>query len=96
MDANAAQSAALTHDGELFLWGWRGGEPTLLPTIVKEMKDQSVLQVSLGAFHIAALVSDRGRRLVFTWGNGSRGQLGHGNLNVRRSRLASLLLPSFV
>ena len=41
------------------------------------------LQVSVSTSHIVALTSDL---LVFTWGDGRRGQLGHGELETWRSR----------
>ena len=40
-------------------------------------------QVSVSTSHIVALTSDL---LVFTWGDGRRGQLGHGELETWRSR----------
>ena len=40
-------------------------------------------QVSVSNTHIIALTSDH---LVFTWGEGRRGQLGHGEVESWRSR----------
>ena len=40
-------------------------------------------QVSVSNTHIIALASDH---LVFTWGEGRRGQLGHGEVESWRSR----------
>ena len=40
-------------------------------------------QVAVSTSHIVALTSEL---LVFTWGDGRRGQLGHGELETWRSR----------
>ncbi len=77
-------SAAITHEGKLYTWGMgRDGqlghgdtEPRLEPTQVASLADKTVVAVSCGATHTAAL-TDEGR--VYTWGGGVSGQLGHGD-----------------
>ena len=77
-------SAAITRDGKLYTWGMgRDGqlghgdtEPRLEPTPVAALADKTVVAVSCGATHTAAL-ADEGR--VYTWGGGVSGQLGHGD-----------------
>jgi len=77
-------SAAITSDGNLYTWGMgRDGqlghgdtEPRLEPILVSALADKTVVAVSCGATHTAAL-TDEGR--VYTWGGGVSGQLGHGD-----------------
>jgi alpha-tubulin suppressor-like RCC1 family protein len=77
-------SAAIASDGNLYTWGMgRDGqlghgdtEPRLEPTLVSALADKTVVAVSCGATHTAAL-TDEGR--VYTWGGGVSGQLGHGD-----------------
>jgi alpha-tubulin suppressor-like RCC1 family protein len=65
--ANGAQSAAITEDGSLFVWGWRDTPQVIsTPEHVEEL--HNVLRVSLGIFHIVALCASFGDREVYTWG----------------------------
>lgn len=83
---SAAQSAALTNTGHLYTWGWNGSrEMKNLPSVVEELRGPRILQVALGAYHSAALLAPsddneatHGR--VHTWGCGTKGQLGLGDL----------------
>lgn len=78
----AAQSAALTNSGELYCWGWTGCScVTETPTVVEELKGWNILQVALGAYHATVLVTGDADKAneVFSWGRGSKGQLGHGD-----------------
>lgn len=90
-------SAALTTSGQVYTWG--SGEFGRLgyienkkqsqPRLLKELSGHNITKVSLGYYHAAA-VSDQG--LVFTWGRGINGQLGHGSiLNEDSVRLVSAL-----
>ena len=76
-------SLALTADGAV--WSWGLGEDgqlghgdqqrQLLPKQVEALAGQRVVAVSAGNFHSLAITADGA---VFTWGNGARGCLGHG------------------
>jgi uncharacterized repeat protein (TIGR02543 family) len=78
--------AALTSTGRLFTWGnnWSGqlGDntttnkdvPNLITDLFNLYPNETIVSVSLGAFHAAALTST-GR--LFTWGNNWSGQLGN-------------------
>eukprot|EP00324_Dicrateria_rotunda_P011066 CAMPEP_0206174618 /NCGR_PEP_ID=MMETSP1474-20131121/52608_1 /ASSEMBLY_ACC=CAM_ASM_001110 /TAXON_ID=97495 /ORGANISM="Imantonia sp., Strain RCC918" /LENGTH=305 /DNA_ID=CAMNT_0053584287 /DNA_START=213 /DNA_END=1127 /DNA_ORIENTATION=+ len=86
--SDAAQSAALLKNGNLYCWGWNScSDPITSPTLVESLVGRKILQVCLSSFHAIALVSipgtDSGRE-VFTWGAGSKGQLGHGNLDKQK------------
>lgn len=78
----AAHSTALTVDGELYWWGWNGcSDMQATPKLIEELKDWHILQVVLGAYHILVLATgdaENGNE-VFSWGRGTKGQLGHGN-----------------
>jgi hypothetical protein len=67
IDANGAQSAAISENGTLYVWGWRD-TPKMIstPEPIEELRD--VLRVSLGTFHIVALCSQYGKREVYSWG----------------------------
>jgi alpha-tubulin suppressor-like RCC1 family protein len=44
---------------------------------LKELSGQFIVKISLGYYHAAA-INDKG--VVFTWGRGINGQLGHGSI----------------
>mmetsp|Transcript_29366 Transcript_29366/g.47412 ORF Transcript_29366/g.47412 Transcript_29366/m.47412 type:complete len:792 (-) Transcript_29366:878-3253(-) len=77
-------SAAVTDHGVLWMWGenhWGqlGVDDKVVkwsPTALKMPPDKRVARVACGCWH-SACVTDDGE--VYTWGNGSSGQLGHGN-----------------
>ena len=82
-------AAAITSKGELYTWGSGAlglfseeGVPLEMmdrPTKVVALENYNVLEVSVGSNHILALVSDRKspeKRLVFGFGDNSKGQLG--------------------
>ena len=48
-----------------------------LPRLIDSLSDIVVIKVSLGVYHAAA-ISNIG--VVFTWGRGFNGQLGHGEV----------------
>jgi len=77
-------SGALTASGQVLTWG-RGEDGQLghndkanrdVPTQVNVLYGTKIVQLAFGLWHSLA-VSDAGQ--VFTWGNASYGQLGHGN-----------------
>eukprot|EP00727_Mastigamoeba_balamuthi_P000856 m51a1_g10768 putative protein kinase like protein (954) ;mRNA; f:34577-38607 len=73
-------SAAKTKTGTVFLWGKLGeadSEPVPKATIFGD--SFAAVQMSCGLSHIAVL-ADNG--LVYTWGDGRCGQLGHGMFEV--------------
>ncbi len=45
--------------------------------MLKELSDKKIVKVSLGVYHAGA-ITDQG--LLFTWGRGINGQLGHGKM----------------
>ncbi|KAG0494376.1 hypothetical protein HPP92_005370 [Vanilla planifolia] len=81
-------SMALTSDGRLFGWGWNkfgqlgvgDNVDHCSPVLVKFPDDQKVVQVSCGWRHTLAVTE---RRNVFSWGRGTNGQLGHGDIMDR-------------
>jgi len=75
---------ALASDGTIYSWGF-GGDGQLghgdfqlqtMPTKIKALQDEHVINISCGEKHSAALTSGGD---VFTWGDGSLGQLGLGD-----------------
>jgi len=80
--AGGFHSAAISDSGLLFTWG--GGEHGQLgigdktnrhvPSLVESLKNEILLQAALGWSHSVAL-SDKG--VVYSWGNGDHGKLGH-------------------
>lgn len=81
--AGEAHSLALNNRGTV--WSWGGGEYGKLghgdtanvssPKIVEELRHTKVKNLSVGAFHSLVLTSTG---LVYSWGGGSYGKLGHG------------------
>jgi len=76
-------TAAINEKGQLFTWGdgtngklGHGNDAEqLLPKMVAELAATRVTQIDCGDFHSLAL-TDTGE--VFSWGEGTYGQLGHG------------------
>eukprot|EP01104_Vermistella_antarctica_P003591 TRINITY_DN1382_c0_g2_i1.p1 TRINITY_DN1382_c0_g2~~TRINITY_DN1382_c0_g2_i1.p1 ORF type:complete len:1411 (-),score=289.38 TRINITY_DN1382_c0_g2_i1:36-4268(-) len=87
-----SQCAAITEDGELYLWGTIRGEDTYLPTLVEGLPGP-VSDVALGVDHAAALVKVEGKRhrQVYAWGDNHYAQLG---LQDRRPRDRPALVES--
>ena len=92
------QTAVVSAAGEVFAWGWcfedgpAGGIQegyTATPVPVRGLADVRVRAVACGTYCAAALTVDGG---LYTWGKGTRGQLGHGNARdvVRPARVAAL------
>uniref|UniRef100_A0A8C9XGI5 HECT and RLD domain containing E3 ubiquitin protein ligase 3 n=1 Tax=Sander lucioperca TaxID=283035 RepID=A0A8C9XGI5_SANLU len=79
-------SFALSLSGAVFGWGKnRAGQLGLndkqdraVPCHIKFLRSQKVVHISCGEEHTAALTKDGG---LFTFGEGSWGQLGHGSTN---------------
>jgi alpha-tubulin suppressor-like RCC1 family protein len=92
-------AAASLQDGTVYAWGTHGalGEPPSedgAPVEVTEL-DNAVARVAAGKDHSVVL---RSSGSVFTFGSGSRGQLGHGDRVARSTatRVASSLIGSNV
>eukprot|EP00300_Choanocystis_sp_HF-7_P019282 c20291_g1_i1.p1 GENE.c20291_g1_i1~~c20291_g1_i1.p1 ORF type:complete len:1112 (-),score=197.97 c20291_g1_i1:2283-5597(-) len=83
VSAGEAHSLALSSRG--MVWPWGGGEYGKLghgdtanvssPKIVEELRHLKVKAIAVGAFHSLVLTSTG---LVYSWGGGSYGKLGHG------------------
>nr|XP_009404858.1 PREDICTED: ultraviolet-B receptor UVR8 [Musa acuminata subsp. malaccensis] len=81
---------ALTSDGRLYGWGWNkfgqlgvgDNDDHCSPVQVKLPEEQKVKQISCGWRHTLAL-TERGN--VFSWGRGTSGQLGHGDILDRNT-----------
>ncbi|KYQ99647.1 regulator of chromosome condensation domain-containing protein [Tieghemostelium lacteum] len=98
ISAGWAYSAVVTRSGKVFTWGfnekgqlglgdrWFHGSPQY----VHALKDVKVVSVSCGRQHMCA-VTENG--LVYSWGLGIFGQLGHGKL---KSYLHPVLIKHFV
>ena len=75
-------SAAITTDGDLYVWGWNDSGQLGLgdftnrqtPTVVDGIS--GVASVCLGFAHSAAITADGD---LYTWGDNNVGQLGHGD-----------------
>ncbi|XP_040379308.1 ultraviolet-B receptor UVR8-like [Oryza brachyantha] len=81
---------ALTSDGKLYGWGWNkfgqvGVGDTAdhcFPVQVKFPEEQKVAQVACGWRHTLAFTE---KKNVFSWGRGTSGQLGHGEIVDRNT-----------
>ncbi|XP_078172079.1 regulator of chromosome condensation (RCC1) family protein [Carex rostrata] len=81
---------ALTSEGKLYGWGWNKfgqvgvGDNTdhCSPAQVNFPDNQNIVQVSCGWRHTIALTE---RKNVFSWGRGTSGQLGHGDILDRNT-----------
>eukprot|EP00005_Dracoamoeba_jomungandri_P003344 CAMPEP_0174255280 /NCGR_PEP_ID=MMETSP0439-20130205/4627_1 /TAXON_ID=0 /ORGANISM="Stereomyxa ramosa, Strain Chinc5" /LENGTH=558 /DNA_ID=CAMNT_0015337397 /DNA_START=161 /DNA_END=1838 /DNA_ORIENTATION=+ len=77
-------TAAITVEGSVYMWGGNDGgqlgtgdcETQLYPVKLECLADEEVVDISCGTFHTVALTSNGN---VFTWGNGTKGKLGHGD-----------------
>tara|TARA_B110001452_G_scaffold11041_1_gene9183 strand:+ start:3615 stop:8069 length:4455 start_codon:yes stop_codon:yes gene_type:complete len=95
-----AHSVALCDTYEVLAWGsgWKGklglADDTnrLVPTPIPSLKRKHLQQIICGSFHTIAL-SEGGD--IFTWGIGERGQLGHGDLENRKTPTPVLALQGF-
>ena len=83
-------TSALASDGRVFSWGWGGGfvegagglglghkTQTPLPTVLESLVEDRIAMTSIssGARHMLGLDSDG---MVWSWGSGEYGRLGHG------------------
>ncbi|KAF5898051.1 putative E3 ubiquitin-protein ligase HERC3, partial [Clarias magur] len=86
ISAGGDHSFALSLSGAVFGWGRNGAgqlglndeQDRAVPCHIKFLRSQKVVYISCGEEHTAALTKDGG---LFTFGNGSRGQLGHDSTN---------------
>ncbi|XP_053714257.1 probable E3 ubiquitin-protein ligase HERC3 [Synchiropus splendidus] len=84
--AGGDHSFALSLSGAVFGWGKNSAgqlglndkQNRAVPCHIKFLRSQKVVYISCGDEHTAALTKDGG---LFTFGNGSWGQLGHGSTN---------------
>ena len=78
--AQTALVGNINDHSELYLCGWKGGEPILNPKLIRFPHSKlKVLKVSLGVFHVLVLVSNQHELLIYSWGSNDKGQLGHGD-----------------
>ncbi|CAN7938426.1 unnamed protein product [Ixodes hexagonus] len=78
-----SHSLALTPSGTIFAWGHNSfgqlgmndQKDRYHPIVLKALRSQKIKYICCGENHTAALTADGG---VFTFGNGTYGQLGHG------------------
>jgi hypothetical protein len=83
-------ATAITDTGRLMIWGEHVGvtgtvdDPgnSYKPRLVTSLTTP-ICQVSMGARHVAALARDGN---LYEWGDGTQGQLGQGDFNIRRSK----------
>ncbi|KAK3144729.1 hypothetical protein QOZ80_4AG0317040 [Eleusine coracana subsp. coracana] len=81
---------ALTSEGKLYGWGWNkfgqvgvgDNEDHCSPVQVHLPEEQKVSQVACGWRHTLALTE---KKNVFSWGRGTSGQLGHGEIVDRNT-----------
>lgn len=86
ISAGGDHSFALSLSGAVFGWGKNGAgqlglndeQDRAVPCHIKFLRSQKVVYISCGEEHTAALTKEGG---LFTFGNGSRGQLGHDSTN---------------
>uniref|UniRef100_A0A0D9VH12 RCC1-like domain-containing protein n=1 Tax=Leersia perrieri TaxID=77586 RepID=A0A0D9VH12_9ORYZ len=81
---------ALAADGKLYGWGWNkfgqvgvgDNEDHCFPVQVNFPNEQKIVQVACGWRHTLALTETKN---VFSWGRGTSGQLGHGEIVDRNT-----------
>ena len=85
--AGTQSSAAVTVDGRIFTWGLGAHyalglgnmETVRKPTEVQSLRYAKIKKVALGPRHAAAVGEDG---VLYTWGSGAHGRLGHGDENA--------------
>jgi len=90
--AGGLHSLAVTADGLVWSWGAAGegklGHGTednqMRPKKIKELTGQRIVAVAAGHYHSFALSADG---ILWGWGRGYGGQLGHGDLVIPRNGL---------
>ncbi|XP_065100040.1 probable E3 ubiquitin-protein ligase HERC1 isoform X2 [Paramisgurnus dabryanus] len=96
VSAGYRHSAAVTNDGELYTWGegdfgrlgHSDSHSRNMPTLVKDIS--GVGQVACGSSHTIAVAQDG--RIVWSFGGGDNGKLGHGDTNrVYRPKVVEAL-----
>ncbi|KAM3873957.1 putative E3 ubiquitin-protein ligase HERC1 [Diretmus argenteus] len=96
VSAGYRHSAAVTNDGELYTWGegdfgrlgHSDSHSRNVPTLVKDIS--GVGQVACGSSHTIAVAQDG--RVVWSFGGGDNGKLGHGDTNrVYRPKVVEAL-----
>eukprot|EP00501_MAST-03F_sp_TOSAG23-6_P002659 GSMAST32.ASY1.ANO1.2805.1 assembled CDS len=86
--AGFRHSMALTSDGVLFSWGdgfdGRLGhgyvQNTDVPVVIESLRNENIIQISAGIAHSMALTGDG---TLYTWGDGEKGNLGHGDFEFQ-------------
>ena len=90
--AGSSHSAAVTKDGDLYMWGYNGegqlgvstNENTNAPVLVNNstttLPAKSIKSVALGDWHSAAITKDGS---LYMWGSNDYGQLGDGTTTDR-------------
>lgn len=78
IEARFAQSAAITKDGRLFMWG-SGAQMSWTPKLVTALEGLHVSQCALGSVHCIAIAWEGENAGVYSWGNNRLGQLGLGH-----------------
>jgi alpha-tubulin suppressor-like RCC1 family protein len=85
--AGNQNSAAVTVDGRIFTWGLGAHytlglgnmETVFRPTEVQSLRYAKIKKAALGPRHAAAVGEDG---VLYTWGSGAHGRLGHGDENA--------------
>ncbi|KAJ7294853.1 hypothetical protein O6H91_Y228200 [Diphasiastrum complanatum] len=95
-------TVALSEQGKVYSWGWNkfgqlgvgDANNRCAPQLVQIPEDQIVMQVSCGWRHTVAITDGYN---VFSWGRGTSGQLGHGDILDRSipKRIESLSADGF-
>lgn len=84
--AGSRHTACVTINGEVYTWGDEEGgalghgdeENCYIPKLVEALSGEKTNQLDCGGYH--TIVCTRNGK-VYSFGKGSRGQLGHGNMN---------------